>query len=102
MSNRKQRFSLSVLRRTTYGGRPLKYYVIGTGKQDGNSGRVCNMAELKHAVQYHNTRTRDFSTTDLVYYLTDSWVSRSVESVAYIGNFESIEDIIEIIEVLQL
>lgn len=103
MSNRKHRFSLSVLKRNLYGGnRQAKYYVINTGKGDGNRGRVCNMEELKHAVEYHNTRTRDFSTIDLVYYLTVSWGHANIISCEHIGNFESIPDIIEIIEVLQL
>ena len=103
MSSRKHRFSLNVVKRKNgFTGKTLKRYLILVEKGGGNRGKIVDLEGLKHSVKYHNNRTRDFARLDVVYHLTSSWLSKSIISVDHVGNFESIEDIIDIIEVLQL
>lgn len=103
MSNRKHRFSLHVVKRKSIlTGKTIKRYLILVEKGGGNLGKIVDLGDLKHSVKYHSNRTRDFAVIDAVHYLTSEWTLPRFIGVDHIGNFESIQDIIDIIEVLQL
>jgi hypothetical protein len=109
MSNPNHRFTLSVIhthqsyfdtRSKRISSKPTRYYIIGVGKADGCRGALLGLNGLKHNLEHGNVKPSNYNQRNIVELILHGF--KTTDQIEYIGAFRTIQEIVDIIEVLQL